>query len=123
MNMMTASNQKFKKILVRIRANEFGNRFKVSISIPVKFDIEDNSSTQSYYTAWTNSRNLPEDHPLHNCIKGIKEVVRFHEMQLVSRSGDTYVSYIGETCSKIQLFKSQLIEIFGLLSDSISFDV
>lgn len=124
MNMMTANTQKHETILVNVRnVGEFGNRFKVNVSIPAQFDIEDDSSTKIYYTSWNNERNLPKEHPLHNCIEEIKEVVRLHEMQLISRSDIKYVSFVGETHTKISLIKSQLMAVFNTLGYSISFDI
>ena len=89
-------------ITIKIRpTGEYGNRRKVTITLPAEFDINDKASTEVYYHAWNEHRGLPADHPYRTAIESVKDKavggIRLHELMLTSCKGVTSVSFIGET--------------------------
>ena len=105
-------------ITIKIRpTGEYGNRRKVTITLPAEFDINDKASTEVYYHAWNEHRGLPADHPYRTAIESVKDKaiwgIRLHELMLTSCKGVTSVSFIGETHDRTKTIERKLSQIFG----------
>ena len=80
---------------------------KVTITLPAEFDINDKASTEVYYHAWNEHRGLPADHPYRTAIESVKDKavggIRLHELMLTSCKGVTSVSIAPRRLSESSL--------------------
>lgn len=108
------------EIRVKIRTTgEFGNRRRVFLYIPEEFNFNDQASKDMYFSVWSHTHNLPEDHPFHDSIEEMQKSIRLHEMTVTSRDQKTFVLIIGETSGSTSFVTDILIDIFG---SALSFD-
>ena len=122
---MYTTDQKISAATVTIQirpTGEYGNRRRVTITVPADFDLNDKSTTQVYYHNWNVYRSLPESSPFYAAIEAVrgKETnIRLHELMLSSRGGKSFVSVVGETHDNTSRIMRKMSQIFG---DDVAFD-
>lgn len=111
-------------VVIQIRpTGEYGQRRRVTITVPADFDINDRTSTQVYYQSWNLRHNLPESNPFFAAIEAVQDKekanLRLRELILTSRRGKSYVSVIGETHDNTSRIMRKMSSIFG---EDVDFD-